>query len=593
MKRRHSFCTLLLCGAFSAGASAGVCDPGTVAAPASFDGVVRPALAEDVNPAADVVEIFLTAREAVWDFNTGNDTAVFTYNGVLPGPMIEANVGDKLIVHLCNDLPVDTTIHWHGLETPANMDGSNISQAAVPPGGTFRYEFPLLVAGTFWYHPHIQTHVQVEKGLYGALIVHDPQEDARLGLPEDEHVFMLDDVWLDEDGQIVEPFLGTREEVAIEQLNGREGNAFLLNGDRFPILTMERGVPHRIRVLNVANSRYMRVSIPDISMWRIGGDQGLIEHAILVPPSGFGSPPLVAGGVADGPGNRHESDPDPKTGLLLSPGERADVVLVLAESEPVWWAWHDTQRGRHSVDFLPDGTVVLAHDIPDGSNEVIHFALVVAEGPPGATEWVPPDPLTRLTPIDTEGAPALPLVMGHTVPDWNTGEVTFFVQAPGKPFQLLTPQDVHSVLTHGTYVWEVKNLTGSHHNFHTHGWGFQHIETEFVDLDFPNDPDRNYIEPATHLENKDTFLIKRRPGTVPLRSWSIGRFAVNFRDTGREGQIAASGKVAGETTSGGWLAHCHILEHSARGMMTFFQIADIFMDGFESGDTSAWSATIP
>ncbi|MDH3402700.1 MAG: multicopper oxidase family protein [Acidobacteriota bacterium] len=585
---RHLSFALLLSGALGAGASAGVCDPGSIAAPASFEGVVRPALAEDVNPDPEVVEIFLTAREAVWDFNTGNDTAVFTYNGVLPGPMIEANVGDTLIVHLCNDLPVDTTIHWHGLETPANMDGSNISQGAVPPGGTFRYEFPLLFAGTFWYHPHVQTHVQVEKGLYGALIVHDPLEDGELDLPGNEHVLMLDDVWLDDDGQIVEPFLGTREEVAIEQLNGREGNAFLLNGARFPTLTMERGVPHRLRVLNVANARFMRVSIPFVPMWRIGGDQGLIEHAILVPPSGFGTPPF-----SGDPGTRHESDPDPTTGLLLSPGERADVVLVLAEGDPVTWAWHDTQRGRHSVEFLPDGTVVLAHDVPDGTNEVIHFALVVVEGPPGAVEWVPPDPLTTLTRIDTTDAPTLPLVMGHTIPDWETGEVVFFVQAPGKPFEALTPRDVHSVTTHGTYVWEVKNLTGSHHNFHTHGWGFQHIETEFVDLDFPNDPERNYVEPATHLENKDTFLIKRRPGTVPGHSWSIGRFAVNFRDKGRVGRIAASGKVPGDATSGGWLAHCHILEHSALGMMTFFQIADVFADGFESGDTSAWSGAVP
>ncbi len=589
MNRRHVSCALLLSGAFSAGASAGVCDPGSIAAPPSFEGVVRPALAEDVNPDPEVVEIFLTAREEVWDFNTGNDTAVFTYNGVLPGPMIEADVGDTLIVHLCNDLPVDTTIHWHGLETPANMDGSNISQGAVPSGGTFRYEFPLLNAGTFWYHPHIQTNVQVEKGLYGALIVHDPRQDDELRLPRNEHVLMLDDVWLDDDGQIVEPFLGTREEVAIEQLNGREGNAFLLNGARFPVLGMERGVPHRLRVLNVANARFMRVSIQNVPMWRIGGDQGLIEHAILVPPSGFGTPPL---GVS-GPPTRHKSDPDPTTGLLLSPAERADVVLVLAEEGPIAFDWHDTQRGRHSVDFMPDGTVVLAHNIPDGTNEVIHFALVVPEGPPGDKEWVPPDPLTTLAPIDTTGAPTLPLVMGHTIPDWDTGETVFFVQAPGKPFEALTPRDVHSVLTDGTYIWEVKNLTGSHHNFHTHGWGFQHIETEFVDLDFPKDPDRNYIEPATHLENKDTFLIKRRPGTVRGRSWSIGRFAVNFRDDGRVGQIAASGKVPGETTSGGWLAHCHILEHSALGMMTFFQIADVFMDGFESGDTSAWSTTVP
>ena len=570
---------------------AGVCPPGSIASPASFDDVIRPALAQDVNPAHDVVEVFLTAREAVWDFGTGNSTAVFTYNGVLPGPMIEANVGDTLIVHLCNDLPVETTIHWHGVETPANMDGSNISQLTVPPGGTFRYEFPLLIAGTFWYHPHFQTNVQVEKGLYGALVVHDPAEDQALGLPTDEHVFMLDDIWLDANGQVVEPFIGTREDVALEMLNGREGDTQLFNGVFRPDATIEQGIPHRVRVINVANARYMRMATQGVPFWRIGGDQGLIENAILVPPAdngSFGDPSI--------PIDRHPSDPDPTTGLLLTPGERADIVFVPQSDDPdtpMRFEWHDTQRGRHGVFFQPDGTVVLNHFVPDGTNPTKVWARLFVTGPPGATEWTPPDPLTSLTPIDTTGAPTLPLAIGHTIPDWNTGEVTAFIQAVGMPFDVLTPDDVHTVEANGTYIWEVKNLTGSHHNFHTHGWSFQHIETEFVDLDFPKDPDRNYIEPATHLENKDTFLVKRRPGTVPGRSFSISRFAVNFRDTGRVNQVGAAGKVPTAESSGGWLAHCHILEHSARGMMTFFQVADLFRDGFESGNTSAWSVTIP
>ncbi len=584
---RRIFLCVLAASLVSSPALAGGCPAGTVASPASFDGVIRPALAEDVDPAANRVEVFLTAREDVVDLGTGNQTAVYTYNGVLPGPMIEANVGDTLVVNLCNDLPDPTTIHWHGLETPADMDGSHIAQLAVPPGGTFRYEFPLLVAGTFWYHPHIQTNVQVEKGLYGALIVYDPAEDAQLGLPSTDHVFMLDDIYLDPAGQIIEPFVGTREEVAMEQLNGREGNTQLFNGVFLPDGTIQQGIPQRARVINVANARYMRMSIPNIPMWRIGGDQGLLEDAIFVPS---------AADIIPTPSN-HPSDPDPTSGLLLTPGERADIVFVPHDEHPnpvMRLDWHDTQRGRHSIDFLPDGTVVLAHNIPDGTNLVKTYARFTTTGPAGATDWVPPDGLRTIMPIDTTGAPILPLVLGHTIPDWTTGNAIFFVQGPGLPFDVLTPSDVHTMLPNQTYIWEVKNLTGSHHNFHTHGWGFQHIETEFVDLDFPTDPDRNYIELATHLEDKDTFLLKRRPGTVPLRSFSISRFAVNFRDTGREGQIAASGKTPTTTTSGGWLAHCHILEHASRGMMTFFQIASdpFFTDGFESGDTSAWATTV-
>ena len=266
-------------------ALAGGCDPGTIAAPASFDGAIRPALAEDVDPAEGVVEVYLTAREAEWGFGIGSDTQVWTYNGVLPGPTIEAGVGDTLIVHLCNDLPEDTTIHWHGVETPADMDGSHIAQLTVPPGGSFRYEFPLLRAGTFWYHPHVRTHVAVEHGLYGLLIVRDPAEDRALDLPEREHLVVLDDVLLDPDGEIHEPFTGSREDVALEMLNGREGPLLLLNGVNQPTLTMEKGVPHRVRVLNAANARFQRVSVPDHPFWRIGGDQGLLEAPIRLEPA--------------------------------------------------------------------------------------------------------------------------------------------------------------------------------------------------------------------------------------------------------------------------------------------------------------------
>jgi FtsP/CotA-like multicopper oxidase with cupredoxin domain len=579
-------------------ALAGGCDPGTIAAPASFDGAIRPALAEDVDPAEGVVEVYLTAREAEWGFGIGSDTQVWTYNGVLPGPTIEAGVGDTLIVHLCNDLPEDTTIHWHGVETPADMDGSNIAQLTVPPGGSFRYEFPLLRAGTFWYHPHVRTHVAVEHGLYGLLIVRDPAEDRALDLPEREHLVVLDDVLLDPDGEIHEPFTGSREDVALEMLNGREGPLLLLNGVNQPTLTMEKGVPHRVRVLNAANARFQRVSVPDHPFWRIGGDQGLLEAPIRLEPAATSllAPPPPTRLQPSQPPQQHPSDPDPTTGLLLTPGERADFLFFPVEGElgeSLHFEWHDTQRGRHSVDFLPDGTVVLAHEVPDGSLQSDLFAVIQLTGDSPATEYEPPETLRPLQAIDVSGAPVLHLTLGHTLPNWDTGEVTFFIQAPGKPFPVLTPNDVHTVTAGGTYVWEVRNLTGGHHNFHTHGWSFQHLETRFVDLAHPDDPTRNYVEPASHLEDKDTFLVQRRPGTVPGESFSISRFAVTFDDTGREGRVGAEGKVPTATRSGGWLAHCHILEHSGRGMMTFFQVADVFTDGFESGDTSSWSATSP
>ncbi|MCG8462418.1 MAG: multicopper oxidase family protein [Holophagales bacterium] len=546
--------------------------------PATFYQTVAPARAIDINPDPRIVEVDLTAAETEWPMRPGRWTSVYAYNGTIPGPTIEAEVGDRLIVNFCNDLPVETTVHWHGVETPANMDGSDIAQLVVPPGGTFRYDFPLLEAGTFWFHPHVRTNRQVERGLYGVLRVRDRAEDTALALPDRErdHILVFDDIHLDGSNQIIEPFSGDRTAVALEQLNGREGETLLLNGVHEPRLVIERRVPHRLRLLNAASSRFLRLSIPDHLMWRIGGDQGLLEKPIRVVP------------FVDL--EKHGPTTLPRSGLLLTPGERADVLIFPRPNDdgsPLRLEWHDWQRGRHSVDFLSDETVVVAHDIPDGTLPKKTFATIQLFGASTEDFYAPPSQLVELEALSPAGAPVLPLVFGHTLPSWHTGEVTFFAQVPGKPFPVLTPEDVYTLGAGQTYIWEVRNLTGSHHNFHVHGFSFQHLETELVDLD---DPSANTIIPETFLEDKDTILIVRRPGAVPGRSWSITRLITRIDDTGREGQVFAGGKVPTATTSGGWLLHCHILEHSARGMMSFFQVDDrLLVDGFESGDTRLWA----
>ncbi len=250
-----------------------------------WNGGIQPEAAYDVNPDPDIVEVYIVAYERNIRFGKGmGKTRVWTYNGGIPGPTINANVGDTLIVHFFNFLPEPSTIHWHGLELPANMDGSHIAQNPVAPGGYFRYEFDLLRASTFWYHPHVRSNEQVEKGLYGGLVVHDPETNAELGLPERESLLILDDVLLDENGQVAEPFPSDPLENAVTQANGREGNVLLVNGRAFASGKLEAGEPHRLRLLNASNTRFMRVSIPGHRLWRIGGDAGLLENPIEVLP---------------------------------------------------------------------------------------------------------------------------------------------------------------------------------------------------------------------------------------------------------------------------------------------------------------------
>ena len=214
----------------------------------------------------EVVTVELEAREMDWEFRAGRATRAWGFNGQVPGPTIEARVGDVLEVRLTNHLPEPTVIHWHGLRLPAAMDGTDMQQRPVQPGESFTYRFLLPDAGTFWYHPHLNETVQLERGLYGAIVVrgeHEPELDA-------ERVLVLDDVQLDRKGQIKPPGWW------IEAHNGREGSTRLVNGRKEPELTIAAGQVERWRIVNAASARYVRLSIGGRPFTILGTDGGLI-----------------------------------------------------------------------------------------------------------------------------------------------------------------------------------------------------------------------------------------------------------------------------------------------------------------------------
>lgn len=141
-------------------------------------------------------EYVLTAAPAKWELRPGLVTDAYAYNGQVPGPEIRVKQGDRLKVTLINKLDEPTTIHWHGIRVPAGMDGvPHVSQEPVSPGGTFVYEFVVPDTGTFFYHSHVNTDDQVDRGLYGAFIVESTE-----GAVSDV-VVALDDWLLDESGK--------------------------------------------------------------------------------------------------------------------------------------------------------------------------------------------------------------------------------------------------------------------------------------------------------------------------------------------------------------------------------------------------------
>lgn len=524
--------------------------------------------AEDINPDPGIVEVELTAQVAQVELTPGVMTEMYTYNGVYPGPLIEAEVGQRLIVHFTNLLPEETTVHWHGVELPASMDGSNLAQEPVPAdGGTFTYEFDLLNASTYWYHPHIRGNEQVEKGLLGSLVVRDPEEDAALGLPQAEMVMVLDDILLAADDTIEPPLPSDPVARAAMLLNGREGNTLLVNGRTIPTVKVLSGTPVRMRLVNTANARFFRVSVDEHRMYRIGGDAGLIGQPVTHEPVDLITTP--EGEII--------SNPDPARGVLLVPGERADVVFTpIGEAgSELYLQWHDIARGLHTTMDDGAGNVIFGHAHHDGMRQtepLVRFEFV-AGSDPAASSYEPPGTLRPVEAIDVAAALGTqPVTFGHTPPN-TSGDVTFFSTiipgVGGVPFDQLTPDQALHAKVGDTWIIEVTNLTGGDHPFHLHGFFFQHIETLYID---DNDPNGPQVETPAQVENKDTILIPRRPGAGGTTRTRV-RLAVTFDDTGREGQVTASGKVPSSGQSGGWVLHCHILEHADRGMMTFLELA--------------------
>jgi FtsP/CotA-like multicopper oxidase with cupredoxin domain len=215
---------------------------------------------EDTDPDPDIVHVALVAED-------------WAYNGTVPGPTLRAQLGDTVIVDFQNDLPDPTTVHWHGLGVPADMDGAGWPMPEIPPGGSFTFTFEVQHAGTFWYHPHLDTEHQVDRGLYGVVIVEDPAEPRA----EQELVLVLDTfgepMAAESDPHLVDPMAVT----------------WVVNGLLQPVWTIAGGQVVRVRLLNASNTGYLDLRDQTV----IAHDQGLSAA--------------------------------PETGVVLAPGDRAEL----------------------------------------------------------------------------------------------------------------------------------------------------------------------------------------------------------------------------------------------------------------------------
>lgn len=200
-------------------------------------------------------------------------TTLWGFNGQVPGPVLRYRKGQRVDLTLHNTLPISTTLHWHGVRVPHNMDGvPHVTQSPVETGGRFRYYFDLPDSGTFWYHPHHSSLEQVGRGLYGALIV---EEDRPIEVDR-EVVCVLGDFLINAETGSIAPF-GKIGELAGD---GRWGNVITANGK--PIAQRESvraGERIRLRLTNAATARVFALAVDGAEAWVIAYDgQAVTPH---------------------------------------------------------------------------------------------------------------------------------------------------------------------------------------------------------------------------------------------------------------------------------------------------------------------------
>lgn len=191
----------------------------------------------------DGVKVFdLRAEPVLWNILDDVTVTAWTYNGTVPGPMIRVTEGDRVRINFTNNLPEPTTIHWHGLNVPNAMDGvPGVTQEAVQPGETFTYEFEARPVGTFMYHSHADSDVQVSVGLYAPFIIDPAQPEAPA---PDVDVTLMFSEWRVVDG-LTYPAM---------PMAGSEPNYFTINGHAFPAtetITVQRGQRVRLRLIGI------------------------------------------------------------------------------------------------------------------------------------------------------------------------------------------------------------------------------------------------------------------------------------------------------------------------------------------------------
>jgi len=242
------------------------------------------------------VKVFhLTAEPVKREFMDGFTVNCWGYNGMSPGPTIEAFEGDRVRLLVTNKLPEGTSIHWHGAILPNGMDGvTGLTQPKIAPGETYAYEFTLKQTGTLMYHPHFDEMVQMAMGMQGFFVIHP--RDARVRPVDRDFAIFLNE-WF------IKPGTATPDPTVMLDFN-----VFTFNSRVFPgtdHLLVRTGDRVRIRLANLSMDSHP-IHIHGHKFYVTGTDAGPAPESSWVPENTVNVPVGATRDiefVADNPGD--------------------------------------------------------------------------------------------------------------------------------------------------------------------------------------------------------------------------------------------------------------------------------------------------
>ncbi|HEY5920101.1 MAG TPA: copper oxidase, partial [Kofleriaceae bacterium] len=230
----------------------------------------------------------------------GLEIQAWGYNGSTPGPVIEATEGDRVRIYVTNKLPEATSVHWHGVLVPNGMDGvGGLTQPAIHPGKTFKYEFTFDRAGTFMYHPHLDEMTQIALGMMGMIVVH-PKGGGRRAR---DYVLMSHEMKIEIGAARPDP------------MAMNDFNVLTFNGKAFPAtepIVAETGDLVRIRLANLGPMDHHPIHLHGHTFQIVATDGGPIppsarhpDTTVLVPVGSTRTIEFVADNPGDWPLHCH------------------------------------------------------------------------------------------------------------------------------------------------------------------------------------------------------------------------------------------------------------------------------------------------